>query len=58
MADVTFVCPNCGQPVSYATITFTDGSSVQSLDWECKNCHQQVIQLQRQEETEKLTLKK
>lgn len=42
---VTFVCPKCHWPVTWTEVKFTNGSSVNFMDWECKHCGADVLQL-------------
>lgn len=44
--DIMYVCPYCGEPVSWGKIDLSNGSYINALDWECKKCGQQVIDFQ------------
>lgn len=43
--EVTFVCPKCHRPVTWTEVKFTNGSSMTFMDWECKHCGSDVLQL-------------
>ena len=43
--DVTFVCPKCHRPVTWTEVKFTNGLSMTCMDWECKHCGADVLQL-------------
>lgn len=41
--DITFVCPNCKQTVTWEPVAL-DNDILLCLDWTCKNCGEEVIQ--------------
>lgn len=45
--DITYVCPECGCPVTYTKIELSNGSFMNAMDWECKNCGACVFDLQK-----------
>jgi len=47
-ADVTFVCPECKQPVTWEPVELTN-ETLWCLDWTCHNCGANVINFIKKE---------
>ena len=41
---VTFICPNCHNPVVWEDVTFSDGSVIKAPNWTCKYCSTEVLE--------------